>query len=83
MTDRRRDTIDSVLAHRQPDLTVLAERLHKPRNFSAIVRTCDAVGINEVHAVPGEDGLAIPVTAGVHGENNRQRGRHQTGASEV
>ena len=59
MTDRRRDTIDSVLAHRQPDLTVLAERLHKPRNFSAIVRTCDAVGINEVHAVPGEDGLAI------------------------
>lgn len=59
MTNRRRDRIDSVLARRQPDLTVLAERLHKPRNFSAIVRTCDAVGINEVHAVPGEDGLAI------------------------
>lgn len=59
MTDNRRVTVDSVLARRQPDLTVLAERLHKPRNFSAIVRTCDAVGINEVHAVPGEDGLAI------------------------
>ena len=59
MTDRRRDTVDAVLARRQPDLTVLAERLHKPRNFSAIVRTCDAVGINEVHAVPGEDGLAV------------------------
>jgi tRNA (guanosine-2'-O-)-methyltransferase len=37
---------------RQPDLTVLAERLHKPRNFSAVIRTCDAVGIGEVHAVP-------------------------------
>ena len=59
MTDRRRQKVDSVLAHRQPDLTVLAERLHKPRNFSAIVRTCDAVGINEVHAVPGDDGLSI------------------------
>ena len=59
MTDRRRQKIDSVLACRQPDLTVLAERLYKPRNFSAIVRTCDAVGINEVHAVPGKDGLAI------------------------
>lgn len=59
MTDKRRDTVDAVLARRQPDLTVLAERLHKPRNFSAIVRTCDAVGINEVHAVPGEEGLAI------------------------
>ena len=55
----RRHKVDSVLALRQPDLTVLAERLHKPRNFSAIVRSCDAVGINEVHAVPGEEGLAI------------------------
>jgi tRNA (guanosine-2'-O-)-methyltransferase len=59
MTDRRWQKIDSVLAHRQPDLTVLAERLYKPRNFSAIVRTCDAVGINELHAIPGEEGLAI------------------------
>jgi len=59
MTDQRRDRIDAVLADRQPDLTVLAEHLHKPRNFSAIVRTCDAVGINEMHAVPGEEGLAI------------------------
>ena len=59
MTDNRRETVDGVLARRQPDLTVLAEKLHKPRNFSAIVRSCDAVGINEVHAVPGEDGLAV------------------------
>jgi tRNA (guanosine-2'-O-)-methyltransferase len=57
--DRRRQKVDSVLAARQPDLTVLAERLHKPRNFSAIVRTCDAVGINELHTIPGEDGLSI------------------------
>jgi len=59
MTNGRRRKIDSVLAQRQPDLTILAECLHKPRNFSAIVRSCDAVGINEVHAVPGEEGLAI------------------------
>ena len=59
MTERRRDKVDRVLARRQPDLTVLAEQLHKPRNFSAIVRSCDAVGVSEVHAVPGESGLAI------------------------
>ena len=59
MTGRRRRLIDAVLAQRQPDLTVLAEQLHKPRNFSAIVRTCDAVGIGEVHAVPGEAGLSV------------------------
>lgn len=59
MADKRLDVVDRVLARRQPDLTVLAERLHKPRNFSAIVRTCDAVGVNEVHAVPGEEGLSV------------------------
>ena len=59
MTGRRRRLIDAVLDRRQPDLTVLAERLHKPRNLSAIVRTCDAVGIGEVHAVPGETGLSV------------------------
>jgi len=58
MTQARRQKIDAVLADRQPDLTVLAEQLHKPRNFSAIVRTCDAVGIDEVHAVPGEEGVS-------------------------
>lgn len=59
MRQRRREKVDAVLARRQPDLTVLAEQLQKPRNFSAIVRSCDAVGINEVHAVPGETGLSI------------------------
>lgn len=57
--DARRLKVDSVLERRQPDLTVLAEQLHKPRNFSAIVRTCDAVGINEIHAVPGDEGLKV------------------------
>ncbi len=58
-TTDRCNKLDRVLERRQPDLTVLAESLHKPRNFSAIVRTCDAVGINELHAVPGEEGLGI------------------------
>jgi tRNA (guanosine-2'-O-)-methyltransferase len=59
MNSPRRQKIDRVLADRQSDLTVLAESLHKPRNFSAIVRSCDAVGIDTLHAVPGEDGLSI------------------------
>jgi tRNA (guanosine-2'-O-)-methyltransferase len=54
LTPDRRDRLDAVLARRQPDLTILAENLHKPRNFSALIRTCDAVGIQRVHAVPGE-----------------------------
>ncbi len=51
MTPERFQKLKEVLARRQPDLTVLAADVHKPHNISAIVRTCDAVGIHDVHAV--------------------------------
>lgn len=40
-----------MLATRQPDLTVCLELVHKPHNVSAIIRTADAVGVHQVHAV--------------------------------
>lgn len=51
MLSRRYERLKQVLNKRQPDLTVLAEDVHKPHNFSAIIRTCDAVGVFAVHAV--------------------------------
>ncbi|MCP4047264.1 MAG: tRNA (guanosine(18)-2'-O)-methyltransferase TrmH [Gammaproteobacteria bacterium] len=57
MTPERVARLDSVLARRQPDLTVFAENLHKPKNFSAMVRNCDAAGINEMHVLPRESNL--------------------------
>lgn len=57
MTAERVARLDEVLARRQPDLTVFADNLHKPKNFSAMVRNCDAVGINEIHVSPGADSL--------------------------
>lgn len=53
-TPRRFRRIRAVLERRQPDLTVLMERVHKPHNFSAVLRTCDAVGVHEAHLVPTE-----------------------------
>ncbi|MBE9047042.1 tRNA (guanosine(18)-2'-O)-methyltransferase TrmH [Pleurocapsales cyanobacterium LEGE 10410] len=51
MIPRRYARIKQVLDRRQPDLTVLTEDVHKPHNLSAIIRTCDAVGVFAVHAV--------------------------------
>ena len=48
---KRYHRLKQVLDRRQPDLTVLTEDVHKPHNLSAIIRTCDAVGILEVHSV--------------------------------
>lgn len=39
-----------MLRHRQPDLTLLMENVHKPRNLAAILRTCDAVGVGKIYA---------------------------------
>lgn len=59
MNPRRFQRIRTVLERRQPDLTVLLENVHKPHNFSAVVRTADAVGVWEAHAVVPEGGLPL------------------------
>jgi len=55
VTPQRIKRLHEVLAHRQPDLTVVTDFVHKQRNLAAIVRNCDAVGIMRVHAVIGDE----------------------------
>ncbi|MBB5234629.1 tRNA (guanosine(18)-2'-O)-methyltransferase TrmH [Deinococcus budaensis] len=56
MTPERYQKILRVLRRRQPTLTVLMDEVNKPHNLSAIVRTCDAVGVLEAHAVAPRGG---------------------------
>ena len=51
MTPERLQRINQMLDHRQPDLTVCMEGVHKNHNLAAVVRTCDAIGVSDVHAV--------------------------------
>lgn len=51
MSPERYARIRHFLSLRQPSLTLCLEQLNKPHNVSAIVRSCDAVGVYEVHAV--------------------------------
>lgn len=51
MTPEREKKFKEVIARRQPDLTVILENIHDPHNISAILRTCDAVGIMEVYVI--------------------------------
>lgn len=49
MTPERRDKLINVLSKRQPDITVVLENVFDPHNISAVMRTCDAVGVQEVY----------------------------------
>ncbi len=51
MTPERKTRITHVLNHRQPDLAVVMENVHDPHNIAAVMRTCDAVGIQELYVL--------------------------------
>lgn len=49
MTPERRDKLLTVLRQRQQNLTVVMENVQDPHNISAVMRTCDAVGIQDLY----------------------------------
>ncbi|MCL1078632.1 tRNA (guanosine(18)-2'-O)-methyltransferase TrmH [Parashewanella spongiae] len=59
MTPERFSRITDMLNHRQPDLTLCLDKVHKSNNVSAIVRTADAVGIHQIHAVMPDRGMQV------------------------
>jgi tRNA (guanosine-2'-O-)-methyltransferase len=50
-TNRRQERIREVLERRQTSLTVVLEDVHDPHNASAVLRSCDGVGVLDVHLV--------------------------------
>lgn len=49
MTAERSKRLNDVLSKRQPGLTVVLENVEDPHNISAVMRTCDAVGIQDIY----------------------------------
>src|SRR3982750_2721459 len=49
MTSERASKLINVLHNRQSDLTVVMENVYDPHNISAVMRTCDSVGIQDIY----------------------------------
>ncbi len=49
MTPERNERLTNVLVKRQPGLTIVLENVWDPHNISAVMRTCDAVGIQDIY----------------------------------
>ena len=51
MTAERTEKLLKVLRQRQSNLTVVMENVQDPHNISAVMRTCDAVGIQDIYVL--------------------------------
>lgn len=51
MTPERKERLLTVLNKRQPDITVVLENVTDPHNISAVMRTCDAIGVQEIYVL--------------------------------
>lgn len=50
-TEKRMERMIEVLSKRQNDIVVVLENVHDPHNVSAVLRTCDAIGILDIYLV--------------------------------
>lgn len=51
MKSPREQKMLSVLQKKQKDLVVVMENIHDPHNVFAVLRTCDAIGVLNVHVI--------------------------------
>lgn len=51
ITDKRKETFDNVLSKRTRHFTVVLEDIYQPHNASAVVRSCDIFGVQDVYAI--------------------------------
>ncbi|TXD47807.1 MULTISPECIES: TrmH family RNA methyltransferase [unclassified Polaribacter] len=51
LTQKRKDTFRKVLAQRTKHFTVVLEDIYQPHNASAVVRTCDIFGVQDLHVI--------------------------------
>ncbi|MGD1844348.1 MAG: TrmH family RNA methyltransferase [Salibacteraceae bacterium] len=51
VSENRRARFDAIIPHRTRHLTVVLENIYQPHNASAVIRTADCLGIQDVHVV--------------------------------
>lgn len=59
VTENKRQLFEKVLENRTRYLTVVVEDIYQPHNASAVVRSCDCFGIQEMHVIENKNSYKI------------------------
>ncbi|MDN3670908.1 RNA methyltransferase [Echinicola jeungdonensis] len=51
VTDNKKARMEEVLAQRTRYFTLVLEDIYKPHNASAVIRTCDCFGVQDIHII--------------------------------
>ncbi len=51
VSDKRKKRFEEVLQHRTRHITVVLEDIFQPHNASAVLRSCDLTGVQDVHVI--------------------------------
>ncbi|AYA41848.1 tRNA (guanosine(18)-2'-O)-methyltransferase TrmH [Xenorhabdus nematophila] len=78
MNPKRYARICQMMAMRQPDLTICLEEVHKPHNVSAVIRTADAIGIHQIHAIWPDQSLRTQLSSAAGSNSWVQVQTHST-----
>ncbi len=54
ITDHRREFLDQVLNQRTRHITMVLEEIYQSQNASAVIRTCECMGIQDIHIIENE-----------------------------
>jgi len=55
ITENKRNKFEKIINFRTRYLTVVLEDIYQPHNASAVLRTCDCFGIQDVHIIENKN----------------------------
>ena len=59
VTKERTDRFDAIIKHRTRNITIALEDIYQSHNTSAVLRTCDCFGVQDVHIIENKNKYAL------------------------
>ncbi len=59
ISDRRRDFLEQVLSQRTRHITMVLEDIYQSQNASAVIRTCECMGVQDIHIIEYETKVSL------------------------